>query len=309
MQTNVHHNVGKARPTRIRASLGENIFTILNYSLFVLMGAVTLFPFLNLIAKSLSSEAAVISGIVNIVPIDLQWGTYAYVLKDKLFLNSVKVSVIVTVVGTLGSLAVTALTAYPLSKLRLRGRSYFILLFIFTMIFSGGLIPTYLLLHDLHLINKLAVLILPGMLSVFNLLIIKNFFEELPDSLEESAKIDGASNMTILFRLVIPLSLPVFATVGLFYAVGYWNDYFTSMVYITLPELKPLQLYLKEMLVSVSSTFLKLNGRIDVNKAMNTSPQSIQAASIILATIPILLVYPFLQKYFVKGVMLGSVKG
>lgn len=297
------------RSTGIRQSVNEKIFTVCNYTLFVLMGMVTIFPFLNLIAKSLSSEAAVISGIVTVFPIDFQWGTYTFVLKDSLFLNSLKISVLVTLSGTLLGLIMATLTAYPLSKPRLRGRRYLILFFIFTMLFSGGLIPTYLLMRTLNLVNTLPVLFLPGLLSIFNMLIIKNFFEGMPDSLEESAKIDGASNMTILRKIVVPLSLPVFATIALFYAVGFWNDYFTSMIYITAPELKPMQLYLKEMLVSVNDVFLKLNSTtIDVDRAMNTSPQAIQAASILLATVPILLVYPFLQKYFVKGVMLGSVK-
>jgi putative aldouronate transport system permease protein len=295
---------------RIRTSIGEKIFNLFNYSIFILMGAATIFPFLNLIAKSLSSEAAVISGMVTLFPVDLQWGTYKFVLKDQMFLNSIKISIIVTVLGTLSSMFLSVITAYPLSRIRLRARKFLIMFFVFTMLFSGGLIPTYLLMHSLNLVDTLPVLILPGMLSIFNLLIIKNFFEALPESMEESAKIDGASNTTILFRIVVPLSMPVFATIALFYAVGYWNDYFTSMIYITSPSLKPMQLYLKEMLVAVGDIFLRVNsGNVDVNRAMNASPQSIQAASIILATIPILCVYPFLQKYFVKGVMLGSVKG
>jgi len=170
------------------------------------------------------------------------------------------------------------------------------------------LIPTYLLIRNLHLINTLPVLFLPAMVSVFNMLVIKNYFEGLPDALEESAKMDGASNFRILFQIFLPLSLPVLATIALFYAVAFWNDYFMSMIYINSPELKPLQLYLKELLASANNVFLQLD-KIDVDRAMNVSPQAIQAASIMVATVPILLVYPFLQKYFVKGVLLGSVKG
>jgi putative aldouronate transport system permease protein len=149
------------------------------------------------------------------------------------------------------------------------------------------------------------VLFLPAAINVFNMLIIKNYFEELPDGLEESAKLDGASNVRILFSIVLPLSLPVLATIALFFAVAFWNDYFAAMIYITDQDLKPLQLFLKELLVSSSGEFLKDN----VDAALNTTPQSIQAASIMLATLPILFVYPFLQKYFVKGVLVGSVKG
>jgi len=293
---------------RHKTSILDKIFVVSNYIFFILLGVITLFPFLNLIAKSMSSEAAVISGRVNLLPVDLQFGTYSYVISDGLFQSAFINSVIITVVGTLLSLIMTSLSAYPLSKPRLRARKFFILMFVFTMLFSGGLIPTYLLIRELGLINKLPVLFLPGMISVFNMLVIKSYFESLPEALEESAKIDGASNFRTLVQVVLPLSLPVLATIALFYAVGFWNDFFTAMIYINSPDLKPLQLYLKELLASANNIFLNME-MIDVNKAMNISPQAIQAASIIVATIPILLVYPFLQKYFVKGVMLGSVKG
>lgn len=289
----------------IKSSMAERIFAVFNYGFFVLMAITTLLPFINLIAKSLSSEEAVISGRVNLIPLGWQTGTYRYVMEDAMFLNALKISVILTVAGTFFSLLVTTMTAYPLSKLHLRGRKWLLLLFIFTMLFSGGLIPTYLLMHNLGLVNTLPVLFLPGMINVFNMLIIKNYFEGLPDSLEESAKLDGAGNIRVLVSIILPLSLPVLATIALFFAVAYWNDYFASMIYITNHDLKPLQLYLKELLVSSSGDFLKDN----IDAALNTTPQSIQAASILLATIPILAIYPFLQKYFVKGVLVGSVKG
>ncbi|GIQ64339.1 carbohydrate ABC transporter permease [Paenibacillus cisolokensis] len=289
----------------IRSSVPEKLFNAFNHLFFILAGITTLLPFVNLLAKSLSSESAVISGTVGLWPVGWQTGTYRYVLQNAMFLNAFQVSVLVTVVGTALSLAMTTITAYPLSKPRLRGRKWFLLLFIFTMLFSGGLIPTYLLMHNLGLVNSLPVLFLPAMVNVFNMLIIKNYFEGLPDSLEESAKLDGAGNIRILLYVVLPLSLPVLATIALFFAVAFWNDYFAPMIYITNPSLKPLQLYLKELLVASGGEFLKDN----VDAALNTTPQSIQAASILLATVPILLVYPFLQKYFVKGVLIGSVKG
>lgn len=296
----------KYKPAKIKMSIGEKIFTVFNYSLFVILGIITLFPFLNIIAKSFSSEAAVISGKVNLLPVDFQLGTYKYVLGNRQFLNSFKVSIIVTVFGTFLSLLMTVLAAYPLSKPRLRGRKIFTIIYIFTMLFSGGLVPTYILMSNLRLINQLPVLILPSLISVYNLLVIKSYFESIPESLEESAKLDGATNTIILFKIILPLSLPVFATIALFYAVGYWNNYFTAMIYITKSSLKPLQLYLKEMLYSASDVFLQLNNNIDAN--MNATPEAIQSASIIVATVPIIVVYPFLQKYFVKGVMVGSVK-
>lgn len=290
----------------MRLSRPERIFNVLNYTFFTLLGVTTLLPFVNLLAKSLSSESAVVSGNVNLLPVGLQLGTYRFVLQDAAFLNAFRVSVTLTLVGTALSLFLTTITAYPLSKTRLRGRKWLLLMFIFTMLFSGGLIPTYLLMHDLHLVNTLPVLFLPAMVNVYNMLIIKNYFEGLPDSLEESAKIDGAGHFRILFFIYVPLSLPVLATIALFFAVYFWNDYFNAMIYITNPSLKPMQLFLKELLAA-SSDFIR-NAALNADEAMNTSPQSIQAASIIIATVPILLVYPFLQKYFVKGVLVGSVK-
>ncbi|MEC0147399.1 carbohydrate ABC transporter permease [Paenibacillus alginolyticus] len=293
------------RSGAIQTSLGEKIFTVVNHIFFILLGLSTIFPFVNLIAKSLSSESAVVSGMVTLYPIDFQIGTYKYVASNSLFLNAFMVSITVTLVGSLLALFMTTLAAYPLSKPRLRGRKFFIIMYLFTMLFSGGLIPTYLLMHKLNLIDKLPVLFLPFMINVYNMLIVKSYFESLPDSLEESAKMDGASNMTILVRIILPLSMPVLATIALFYAVTFWNDYFTSLIYINSVEMKPLQLYLKELFVSSTDAFMRTN----VDASLNVSPQSIQAASIILATLPILFVYPFLQKYFVKGVLVGSVKG
>ncbi|NMO96830.1 carbohydrate ABC transporter permease [Paenibacillus lemnae] len=289
----------------IKSSPGEKLFAAFNYAFFILMGMTTMLPFINLLAKSLSSEQAVVSGRVGLFPIGIQFETYYYVLQDSMFLTSLRTSVLLTVIGTALSLFMTTITAYPLSKTRLRGRKWLLLMFVFTMLFSGGLIPTYLLMQNLNLVNTLPVLFLPAMVNVFNMLIIKNYFEGLPESLEESAKLDGAGNIRILIHIILPLSLPVLATIALFFAVAFWNDYFAAMIYITNPELKPLQLYLKELIVSSGGEFLKNN----VDAAINMTPQSIQASSILLATIPILLVYPFLQKYFVKGVLVGSVKG
>jgi putative aldouronate transport system permease protein len=302
------HSSAKKSGNLIKESFGERVFMVLNYAFFILLGMTTLFPFLNVIAKSLSGEAAVVSGIVTIFPIDFQLGTYKLVMGNKMFINSFKITIFITVVGTFAALFMTALAAYPLSKPGLQWRKPILLLYVFTMLFNGGLIPSYLLMQNLNLVNTIGVLILPGMISVFYMLIVKNFFEALPESLEESAKLDGASNIRILLSIVLPLSKPVLATVGLFYAVGQWNSYFAAMVYITNPELKPLQLYLKELIASTNEV-LKMSGEIDVSADLNKTPEAVQAASIITATVPILLVYPFLQKHFVKGVMVGSVKG
>ncbi|WP_068774237.1 carbohydrate ABC transporter permease [Paenibacillus sp. FJAT-26967] len=301
-------NIKESRPAGIKESLGERIFYIANNIFFVLLGVATLFPFLNLIAKSFSSEGAVISGKVTIYPIDFQIGTYQFVLGNPQFLNSFKITILLTIVGTFTSMIMTVLAAYPLSKPNLKFRKPLLLTYIFTMLFSGGMIPTYLLMQKLNLINTFWALFVPGLISVFYMLLVKNFFESLPESLEESAKLDGASNFRVLWDIMLPLAKPVLATVGLFYAVLLWNSYFSAMIYITSSELKPLQLYLKELIASTNDV-LNLTGEIDLGRDMNKTPEAVQAASIVTATIPILLVYPFLQKHFVKGVMVGSVKG
>lgn len=299
----------KIKKNKIQSSLGEKLFAFINYTFFILLGIATVFPFLNLIAKSLSSEAAVISGKVSIIPIDFQTGTYKFVLANKQFVNSFLITIIVTVFGTLAGIIMTVITAYPISKTRLRGRKIYILIIIFTMLFSGGLIPTYLVMQKIKLVNNILVLILPAMINVFNILIMKNYFESLPESIEESAKIDGASDFIILCKIMLPLSLPVLATITLFFAVAHWNSYFSAMVYITNPSLKPLQLYLKELVSSTMDVLKQAGYNPDVESAFNVTPEAVQAASIIVATLPIICVYPFLQKYFVKGVLIGSVKG
>lgn len=292
-----------------KTKLGTKIFNVINYSFFILLGVTTLFPFVNLLAKSLSSEKALVSGKVRILPVEFQTGTYQFVLGNKQFINAFKVSIFVTLVGTLLGLMMTILIAYPLSKSKLRGRKGLLLYFVFAMIFNGGLIPTYLVMQNLKLINNIWVLILPTLVNVYNMLIMKNYFESLPDSIEESAKVDGASDMRILLQIILPLSKPVLATIALFIAVAHWNSYYNAMIYITRVDLKPLQLYLKELVNSTKNTLEQAGYEADLDGMYNSSPEAVQAASIIAATVPILIVYPFLQKYFVKGVLVGSVKG
>lgn len=289
-----------------RTTKGEKIFNVVNVFVLFILGLMTLLPFLHVVAKSMSSQVAVSLGKVTFLPIDLQFDTYRYVLGENQFMNSFQNSVIVMVAGTLLALVLTVMVAYPLSKPKLRGRKFFLLCFVFIMLFSGGMVPNYLLYKTFGMVNTLWALIVPGLMSVFNILLVKTFFEGLPESVEESARIDGASNFTVLFRIVLPMALPVLAAVGLFFAVSYWNNYFSAVLYITKPDLKPLQLYLYE-LISQSST--EMGAEIDVDRMMNVDPESIRATTIILSTLPILCLYPFLQKYFVKGITIGSVKG
>ncbi len=283
-----------------------------NFTVLSLLGLSMLLPFVNLMAKSLSSDYAVIAGQVGLWPIGFQIDTYKYVLAQEQFRTSFLNSFILLAVGTFSSLFCTVITAYPLSRIHLKGRKAFLYLWIFVMLFNGGMIPNYMLFRYLKLTDTFQVLFLPMLVNVFNMLIVKNCFEEIPDALEEASKIDGASNIRILFQIMLPISLPSLATVTLFYMVSYWNDYFTAMIYISSPALKPLQLYLYEMIynaMKVLNEGVNAQSVVSIESAMNLTPDSIRATTIVVATLPILIVYPFLQRFFIKGIIVGSVKG
>lgn len=289
-----------------RRSLGDWSLDISVYVFLLIMGLITLLPLANVFSKSVSEEWAVVSGKVGVIPVGFQLDTMKHVVTSSQFLRAFGLSVGITVAGTFLSILLTAITAYPLSKRHLPGISFIMVLFVFTMLFNGGIIPNYLLMKNLHLIDNLWVLVLPSMISVFNMLIMKSYYESLPEALEESARMDGAKTYTILFRIIIPLSAPVIATISLFYAVYYWNDFFNPMIYINNSSLKTLQLYLRDIVMDANSSNA---ANKSVDDLMNASPEGIRAATVIASTIPILCVYPFLQKYFIKGVLIGSVKG
>ena len=286
---------------------GERTFETINLIVLILIGALMLFPFLNMAAKSFSSENAILTGKVLFWPVGFQTGTYKYVIRQAQFWNSFKVSVMITLMGTAGAMIISCLTAYPLSKTWLYGRKPLLLLFVFTMLFGGGMVPSYLLMRSLGLINTIWVLFVPAMLSVYNMILLKNFFEDIPDSIEESAELDGAGSLRILVSIVLPMSLQAIATIGLFYAVGFWDNYMSGLLYITKPELKPLQQYLYEIVTESINVDKEMSMDAQENAALNTD--AIRSATIMLACVPIMCVYPFLQKYFVKGMRVGSVKG
>ncbi|MBD2844865.1 carbohydrate ABC transporter permease [Paenibacillus sp. IB182496] len=287
-------------------SAGDYVLDTSIYLMLTLMGVITLLPFANVLSKAVSEEWAIVSGKVGIFPVGFQLDTMKFVVTSSQFLQALWISVLVAVIGTLLSLLLTALTAYPLSKRQLPGIGVIIVLFIFTMMFNGGIIPNYLLIRELGLIDSLGALIYPALISVFNLLVIKSYFETLPESLEESAKLEGAGNLTILFRIILPLSGPVLATIGLFYAVYFWNDYFNPLLYINSTDLRPLPLYLQDIVMNANASSA-LDRTAD--QLMNVPAEGVRSATVIASTVPILLVYPYLQKYFIKGVLIGSVKG
>ncbi|WP_256757736.1 carbohydrate ABC transporter permease [Cohnella sp. WQ 127256] len=291
----------------IKKRFGDRVLDIVVYFMLALFAASTLLPFANVFAKSVSAEWAVISGKVGLLPVDFQLDTMKFVVTSSPFLKSLTVSVTITIVGTILCMLLTAVTAYPLSKRHLPGIGFILLLFVFTMLFSGGMIPNYLLIRQLGLMDSLWSLILPALVGVFNLLVIKSYYENLPESLEEAAKLEGAGNLRILFSIIFPLSGPVLATISLFYAVYFWNDFIGPMLYINTPALKPLQLYLRDIVMDADTVQMGINRSVD--DMMNITPEGIRAATVIASTVPILLVYPYLQKYFIKGVLIGSVKG
>ncbi|MDF2963627.1 MAG: transporter permease [Paenibacillus sp.] len=280
-------------------------FDWINTVILTLIGLVCVLPFMHVIAKSFSDEAAVMANKITFIPIGWNLEAYKFVLFQSGFFNAFKVTVFVTVVGTLLSLAITIMAAYPLSKPEFKGRRLILLLYVFSMLFYGGIIPGYILMKGLGLLNTVWAMIVPFLVVPFNLLVCKTFFEGLPESIEESAKIDGAGNMRILISIVLPLSLPVLATMSIFYAVTYWNSYFHPMIFISSIELKPLQLYLYETIANTNDV---LNQQ-STEERLNVSAEGIRATTVVASVLPILIVYPFLQKYFVHGLTIGSVKG
>lgn len=284
----------------------NRIFDIVNISFITLFVMFCLAPFLHTIAISLSSNRAITSGEVTIFPKEFNWDAYVQVFSDQSMLYSLGFTTVLTVVTTVLCMLFTLAAAYPLTKKKLKGRKLFMYVIIITMFFSGGMIPEYLLIRDLNLLNSAWALILPGLVSPFNLIILISFFRGIPESLEESAEIDGSSHVHTLFKIILPLSMPVLATLALFYAVGRWNGFQDSLLYINDPQLYPLQLKLFQMVQNNMVSELTL---MEGANRTPLTPESLKAATVVFATVPILLVYPWLQKYFVSGAMLGAVKG
>lgn len=264
-------------------------------------------PFIHLGAKSISSNSAVLAKSVFLWPKDVTLDAYASLFRDGSMVYSMGYSVVVTAIFTLLGMITCICAAYPLSKKRLKGRTFFTFLLMFPMYFSAGLIPSYLLMKSLHLLDTMWVLILPLIYSPYNMLIMKTYFQSsIPDSLEESAFLDGASNIQILTKIVMPLSKPIMATLSLFYAVGRWNAYADNKYYIKTDTLKMVQYKLYQMVASATEA---QTTTLSEAAAVTSTPEVLQAASVMFVTIPIICIYPFLQKYFVKGVMVGAVKG
>ncbi len=302
----------KESQSNIKISAGERIFHGINYVFFVICAIITLFPLIYVISMSLSSSNAINSGKVFLFPVDVTLASYKNIIEDGQILIAFKNTVIITIVGVILNMCATILCAYPLSRRRLRGRGIISGVIVFTMMFGGGMIPSFLLVKSLGLMDTYGALWLPGLISVYNMIVLKSFFQGIPDSLEEAAQIDGANDIYILVRIILPLSGSVIAALVLFYAVGWWNDYFGSMIYLNSSSLQPMTVKLMQLLQNTTQNMLKgtMSGSAGaLEEQQNIASENIRAASTVVTVLPILCVYPFLQQYFVKGVMIGSVKG
>ena len=268
----------------------------------------TLYPLINLLAISLSGKSPVMRGAVALLPRDFTLDAYKNVLNHGYLFTAYRNTLVIVITGTALNIALTTLTAYPLSKRRLRGRTYITFFLAFTMWFSGGMIPTYLVVKNTGLLNTYWSVILPGAVGAYNTIILRNFFQTIPESLEESARIDGAGDCCILYRIILPLCKPILATITLWCAVGHWNSFFGPLLYFSDSDMYPLQVYLRDIVISSQ---LDKYGMISLSEIANMAVQSesIINATIIVSMAPIVALYPCLQKYFTRGIIVGAIKG
>lgn len=290
----------------MRATKGERIFYAVNYGILSLAGLSCLLPLLHILALSLSSPGAVLSGRVGIWPAEFGAESFRLLLDGTPVLRSFRNSVVITVVGVTLSMTATILAAYPLSRKYFYARKFFTMFCVFTMLFSGGLIPTYLVIKNLGLVNSYGALWVPGLVSTYNMLIMRTFFQSIPAELEEAARIDGCGEVQLIIRIFLPLSLPAIATLSLFYAVGYWNAFMSVLIYIVDTGKYNLSVLINNM---IRNQTLLDPSYVQAEDIAQATPDGIRAAGIMVMVIPMMLVYPVLQKYFVKGAMLGSIKG
>lgn len=288
------------------------VFDIVNFIILTLLAIVTLYPIINTAAISLNEGLDTMRGGITVFPRKFTLQNYIVIFKNDSILHSFGITILRTAVGTISSLFATSVLAYGLSKKTLKCKKLYMGICIVSMYFSGGLIPSYMLIYKLGLINSFWVYIIPNLVSVFNVIIIMTYFKQLPEALEESAKIDGAGQFKILFSIILPISMPMLATIALFNAVWHWNEWFDAYIYMTNEEFLPLQNILIRIINSnsMNQTLSKAGSAASmVNKFKGVTVKSINMATMMVSMIPIFMVYPFLQKYFEKGIMIGSIKG
>lgn len=293
------------RKNKIHQSTGERIYTLVVYTLLVVFCLLIIIPLLHIISGSFSDPMSLLQGKVGLLPKGFTLDMYKKVFQDSEIWTGYRNTIVYTVVGTLISVVLTACGAYPLSRKDFFGRNVFMMLFAFTMFFSGGMIPTYLLVKSLGMLNSMWALVLPSAVSTYNLIIMRTFFQSsIPTELVESASLDGCNDLGVFFRIVIPLSSSIFAVMVLFYGVAQWNSWFPALLYISDRDLYPLQMILREVLIQGDiGNMAGSTGDVEI------IGDGLKYATMVVATLPIMCLYPFLQKYFVKGVMIGAVKG
>ena len=290
----------------MKASRGEKIFYAVNNFFLLLVGLSCLFPLLHIMALSLSSAGAVMSGHVTILPVEPTLESFRLLFRGTPIIRAFTNNVIITVVGVVLSMVATILGAYPLSRKYFYGRKFFTMMVVFTMLFGGGLIPSYLVVRGLGLVNTYWALWLPGIVGTWNMLVLRAFFQNIPAELEEAARIDGCTEVQLIYRIYIPLSLPAMATLSLYYGVGNWNAFMSVLIYINDTIKYNLTVLVNNM---IRNADLLNTQYVQAEDILLITPEGVRAAGIMVMIVPMLMVYPFLQKYFVKGTMLGSIKG
>ncbi|MEC0227550.1 carbohydrate ABC transporter permease [Paenibacillus alba] len=293
----------------IRESADDRLFTILNYIILFIFTITILYPLVYIVSASFSSSTAVISGKVWLYPVEPTLAGYEAVFKHRLIMSSFLNSVFYTVVGTTINVLFTLIAAYPLSRKDFMPRNAIMALFVFTMMFSGGLIPSYLVVKELGMIDTRWSLIIPGALAVMNMIIARTYFQTtIPDEVLEAAQMDGCNDFTFVWKIVLPLSGPIIAVISLFYAVGHWNQYFNALLYLKHQELYPIQLVLRDILVQNEVDASMITDVAD-QAARDGLRELLKFSLIVVSTLPVLIIYPFIQRHFVKGMMIGSLKG
>ncbi len=292
---------------KVRKSTGDRIVDVIIYVVLGLIALSTVLPFLYVFAGSFATEKELTEKAFFIIPSEWSLNAYQYAVKTANILRGLKNSVLLTILGTASCMLFSLTFAYPLSKSHFRGRNWMMNMVIFTMLFSGGMIPSYLVFQAYGLLDSWWALILPGLISPFNMIIIKKFFQGLPVELDEASYMDGANDLQIFTKVALPLSKPVIASISLFYGVGFWNDYFNAMIYLSSAEKFPIQIQLRSIILQTSK--IAENQILDYDMFGAPPDKAVKMACTVIATVPILVVYPFVQKYFTKGVMVGAVKG
>lgn len=298
----------KSKKRKRITCMSDLALDIVKIVILALVVVVTIYPFWNVFIVSINDATDSLKGGLYFLPRKLSLAAYANILTRRTFLESIKVSVARTLVGTPVAVLATSMLAYSLSRKDLVGGRFFNLMFIFTMYFGGGLVPYYMVLKNMNLLNTFWVFIIPMMMSVYNMILVKNYIESMPEELFEAARIDGASDLLIYIRMVLPLTKPILMTVGLFSAIGQWNSWFDAYLYTSSQSLKPMQSILVEILNQYQTKGSVSDQMSKAAAGVTVTPDSIRMAATMIVTIPIILVYPFIQKYFVKGIMLGAVK-